>query len=106
MNKIVVLTGAGMSAESGLSTFRDSGGLWEQYRIEEVATPEAFKKNPEKVLNFYNERRKQLLKTLPNEGHEALAMLENFFDVYIITQNVTPLNKQIIKQIKNILKCL
>ena len=94
MNKIVVLTGAGMSAESGLSTFRDSGGLWEQYRIEEVATPEAFKKNPEKVLNFYNERRKQLLKTVPNEGHEALVMLENFFDVYIITQNVDNLHEK------------
>jgi len=92
--KIAVLTGAGMSAESGLSTFRDAGGLWEQHRVEDVATPEGFMRNPEMVLSFYNERRKQLLAAKPNEGHNALADLEKDFEVHIITQNVDNLHER------------
>ena len=76
MKKLVVLTGAGMSAESGISTFRDSGGLWDRYPVEQVATPEGYAANPELVLNFYNERRKELLHVEPNEGHKLLAELE------------------------------
>jgi len=91
---IVVLSGAGMSAESGISTFRDSGGLWEQYRIEEVATPEAFNKNPELVLDFYNMRRRQCLTAKPNAGHTGLAELEKDFDVSVITQNVDDLHEK------------
>jgi len=94
MKKLVVLTGAGMSAESGISTFRDSGGLWEQYRIEDVATPQAWEKNPELVLEFYNQRRKQLIKVKPNAGHLALAELEKKYEVRIITQNVDNLHEQ------------
>ncbi len=94
MKKIVVLTGAGMSAESGISTFRDSGGLWEKYRIEEVATPEAFARNPRLVLEFYNLRRKQLLEASPNDGHRGLVDLEKQFDVRIITQNVDNLHEK------------
>lgn len=92
--KIVVLSGAGISAESGLGTFRDSGGLWEQYPIEEVATPEAWKKNPELVTQFYNMRRKQAYEAQPNEGHLVLAELENDFDVTIITQNIDDLHER------------
>ena len=92
--KLVVLTGAGMSAESGISTFRDSGGLWEQYSVEEVATPEAFARNPELMLNFYNARRRELLKAKPNEGHKGLAELEKYFDVSIITQNIDNLHER------------
>jgi NAD-dependent deacetylase len=92
--KIVVLTGAGMSAESGLRTFRDSNGLWEEYSIYDVATPEAFRNNPELVLRFYNERRKQLLECHPNDGHRALVKLEEQFDVHIITQNVDDLHER------------
>ena len=92
--KLVILTGAGMSAESGISTFRDSGGLWEQYPVEEVATPEAFQANPELVLRFYNVRRRELLGTKPNEGHYGLAGLEKRFDVHIITQNIDNLHEQ------------
>ncbi|GHV48448.1 NAD-dependent protein deacylase [Bacteroidia bacterium] len=92
--KIVVLTGAGMSAESGISTFRDSDGLWEQYRVEDVATPEAFAKDPALVLEFYNQRRKQLLECNPNGGHYGLAALEKNFDVQIITQNVDNLHER------------
>ncbi|MEA4937892.1 MAG: NAD-dependent deacylase [Paludibacter sp.] len=92
--KLVVLTGAGMSAESGISTFRDSGGLWEQYRIEDVATPEAWKKNPELVHHFYNLRREQLINAAPNAGHIGLAALEKHFDVKIITQNVDNLHEK------------
>ena len=77
MQRIVVFTGAGISAESGLGTFRDSGGLWEQYKIEDVATPEAFDKNPELVLNFYNLRRKQLLDSKPNAAHFVLNQIPN-----------------------------
>lgn len=92
--KLVVLTGAGMSAESGIATFRDSGGLWEKYPIEQVATPEAFHKNPELVLEFYNIRRRELLKAKPNAGHYGLAALEKDFEIYIITQNVDNLHEQ------------
>jgi NAD-dependent deacetylase len=94
MKKIVVLTGAGMSAESGISTFRDSGGLWEKYRVEDVATPEGWSKNPALVLDFYNQRRKQLLDCKPNAGHIAMAALEKDFDIQIITQNVDNLHEQ------------
>ncbi|MDR9448363.1 MAG: Sir2 family NAD-dependent protein deacetylase [Psychroflexus sp.] len=86
--KLVVLTGAGISQESGLKTFRDQGGLWENHNIEDVATPEAFQKNPELVLSFYNQRRKQLLEAEPNEAHKLLADLEQYYDLTIITQNV------------------
>ena len=92
--KLVVLTGAGMSAESGISTFRDSDGLWEKYRVEDVATPEGFASNPELVLNFYNQRRRELLNTKPNAGHIGLAELEKNFDVHIITQNIDNLHEQ------------
>jgi len=92
--KLVVLTGAGMSAESGIATFRDSGGLWEKYPIEQVATPEAFHENPELVLEFYNIRRRELLKAKPNAGHYGLAALEKDFEIYIITQNVDNLHEQ------------
>lgn len=94
MKKIAVLTGAGISAESGLKTFRDSGGLWEGYSIEEVATPEAWKKNPKLVLDFYNERRKALLSASPNTAHCALVELEKYHDVTIITQNVDDLHER------------
>ncbi len=92
--KLVVLSGAGMSAESGIRTFRDMGGLWEEYDVMEVATPEAWHDNPELVQRFYNERRKQLLDCKPNKGHLALAELENDFDVHIITQNVDDLHER------------
>jgi len=94
MKKLVVLTGAGMSAESGISTFRDTGGLWEKYPIEEVATPQAWAKNPALVLEFYNQRRKQLLEVEPNSGHFGLAELEKHFDVHIVTQNVDNLHER------------
>src|SRR5690554_6405476 len=92
--KLVVLTGAGMSAESGIATFRDSGGLWEQYPVEKVATPEGFAANPELVQEFYNKRRRELLNAKPNEGHHRLAEMENDFDVHIITQNIDNLHEQ------------
>ncbi len=91
--KLVVLTGAGISAESGIKTFRDSDGLWEGHNVHDVATPEGFNKNPELVLDFYNQRRKQLLTVKPNLGHETLAALENDFEVHIITQNVDNLHE-------------
>jgi len=94
MKKLVIFTGAGMSAESGISTFRDSNGLWENYRVEDVATPEGFAKNPELVLEFYNQRRKQLPTCKPNGGHYGLAALEKAFDVTIVTQNVDNLHEQ------------
>jgi len=94
MQKLVILTGAGMSQESGIRTFRDSDGLWEEYSIEEVATPEAWKKNPELVQRFYNERRKQLLNCEPNAGHIGIAELEKYFDVNIITQNIDDLHER------------
>lgn len=92
--KLVILTGAGMSAESGIATFRDSGGLWDKYPVEQVATPEGFEANPELVLNFYNERRRELLKAKPNAGHYGLAELEKYFDVRIITQNIDNLHER------------
>lgn len=92
--KIVVLTGAGVSAESGLKTFRDANGLWEGHDVMEVASPQGFAKNPALVLDFYNQRRRQLLKVLPNKGHEALVKLEEYFDTSIITQNVDNLHER------------
>jgi NAD-dependent deacetylase len=94
MKKLVVLSGAGMSAESGISTFRDAGGLWDQYPVEQVATPEGYQRNPELVLRFYNERRKQLLSVEPNRGHKLLGELEKDFDVTVITQNVDNLHER------------
>jgi NAD-dependent deacetylase len=91
--KITILSGAGMSAESGIRTFRDSDGLWEEHRVEDVATPTAWQRNPGLVLEFYNQRRKQLLESKPNAGHLALALLEEKFDVKIVTQNVDNLHE-------------
>lgn len=93
MKKLVVLSGAGISAESGISTFRDNGGLWDNFRIEDVATPEAWVRNQELVLDFYNQRRKQAADVKPNAAHYALAGLEKDFDVTIITQNVDNLHE-------------
>lgn len=92
--KLVVLTGAGMSAESGVKTFRDNNGLWEEHRVEDVATPEAFARNPELVMRFYNLRRAQLKTVEPNQGHKILAEMEKDFDVHIITQNVDNLHER------------
>ena len=92
--RLVVLTGAGISAESGISTFRDSDGLWNEYRVEDVATPEGFYRNPEMVLNFYNDMRKDLKNHQPNYGHIGLKELEEDFDVKIITQNVDDLHER------------
>ncbi len=92
--KLVVLTGAGISAESGLKTFRDSDGLWNGYNIEDVATPRAWKKNKQLVLDFYNMRRKDVLNAKPNAAHIGFAELENDFDVYIITQNIDDLQER------------
>jgi NAD-dependent deacetylase len=94
MKKLVVLTGAGISAESGIKTFRDSDGLWEGHDVQEVATPEGFYKNPQLVLEFYNQRRRQLHEVKPNAGHLMLAELEKHFDVHIITQNVDNLHER------------
>lgn len=92
--KLVVLTGAGISAESGIKTFRDSDGLWEGHDVMEVATPEGWHKNQDLVLDFYNKRRRQLKEVQPNSGHQILAELEKDFDVYIITQNVDDLHER------------
>lgn len=92
--KLVVLTGAGMSAESGIATFRDSDGLWANYDVEKVATPEGFAADPKLVLDFYNIRRRELLKVEPNAGHVELAELEKDFDVYVITQNIDNLHER------------
>ena len=92
--KLVVLTGAGISAESGLRTFRDSDGLWEGYNIEDVATPRAFKRDPQLVLDFYNMRRKAVLEAKPNAAHSGLAELEKYYDVHIITQNIDDLHER------------
>lgn len=92
--RIVVLTGAGMSAESGIKTFRDNDGLWNNHRVEEVATPEAWAADMELVLEFYNQRRKQLLECSPNPAHYALAELQKKYDVQIITQNVDDLHER------------
>lgn len=94
MKKLVVLSGAGISAESGVPTFRDSNGLWEGYDVMEVATPEGWKKNPALVLEFYNQRRKKGLEVKPNRGHEVLAELEDHFDVTIVTQNIDNLHER------------
>ena len=94
MKKIVVLTGAGISAESGIKTFRDADGLWEGHHIMEVASPIGWNKNPELVLDFYNKRRAQLLTVKPNKVHEILAELEEHFDIHIITQNVDDLHER------------
>ncbi|MBE6276587.1 MAG: NAD-dependent deacylase [Bacteroides sp.] len=94
MKNLVILTGAGMSAESGISTFRDAGGLWDKYPVEQVATPEGYAANPQLVTDFYNERRKQLLNVKPNRGHELVAQLEKHFKVTVITQNVDNLHER------------
>jgi len=94
MKKLVVLTGAGVSAESGLATFRDAGGLWEGYRVEDVATPEAWQRNQATVLDFYNDRRKAALQAKPNEAHRIIAELEKDFEVIVITQNVDDLHER------------
>ena len=94
MKKLVVLTGAGISAESGIKTFRDANGLWEGHDVMEVASPEGFAKNPQLVLDFYNQRRKQLLQVKPNSAHYDLAALEKSYDVTIITQNVDDLHER------------
>ena len=91
---LVVLSGAGISQESGLKTFRDMGGLWEQYDVTEVASPEAWARNPELVMRFYNERRKQLFESKPNAGHLGIAELQESFNVKIVTQNVDDLHEQ------------
>ncbi len=92
MQKLVVFSGAGMSAESGINTFRDSDGLWEQHRIEDVAAPEAWTRDPELVQRFYNERRKHILAAAPNDAHHLIAELDEFFDVQVITQNIDDLH--------------
>jgi NAD-dependent deacetylase len=94
LKKFVILTGAGISAESGIRTFRESDGLWEEYKVTEVATPEAWQNNRSLVLSFYNERRKQLSAVEPNGGHFGIAMLENYFDVHVITQNIDNLHER------------
>ena len=94
MKKIAVLTGAGISAESGVSTFRDNNGLWNNHRIEDVATPEAWRKNPTLVMDFYNQRRKQLFEVEPNDGHLWLVKLEEKYNVQIVTQNVDDLHER------------
>lgn len=94
MQKLVVISGAGMSAESGIRTFRDNNGLWEEYEVTDVATPEAWARDPELVNRFYNERRKQLYSCQPNQGHYGLADLEKHFDVDIITQNIDDLHER------------
>jgi NAD-dependent deacetylase len=92
--KLVVLTGAGISAESGLRTFRDSDGLWEGYNIEDVATPRAWRRNPQLVLDFYNMRRRDVIAAQPNAAHKALALLQDHYDVQIVTQNVDDLHER------------
>jgi NAD-dependent deacetylase len=92
--KIVFFSGAGMSVESGISTFRDSGGLWEKYDINEVATPQAWSRNPDLVTDFYNQRRKQIIETSPNQAHQFIAELDNLFDVTVITQNIDDLHER------------
>lgn len=94
MERVVVFSGAGVSAESGLRTFRDSDGLWEQYRVEEVATPEAWRRHPGLVLRFYDERRAQVLAARPNAAHLAIARLQRRFDVRVVTQNIDDLHER------------
>jgi NAD-dependent deacetylase len=92
--KLIIFSGAGMSAESGIQTFRDSDGLWEKFRIEDVATPDAWLKDPKMVQDFYNQRRKQILECTPNEAHELIVKLEEHFDVQVITQNIDDLHER------------
>ncbi len=92
--KIVIFSGAGMSAESGIQTFRDSNGLWENHAVEDVATPRAWKKNPELVLRFYNERRKNIREASPSDAHKEIALLEGDYDLEIITQNIDDLHER------------
>lgn len=94
MTRLVVFSGAGMSAESGISTFRDSNGLWENYDIQQVATPEAWERNPALVQRFYNERRKNILEAQPNEAHQYIAKLQDHYDVQVITQNIDDLHER------------
>lgn len=94
MKNLVVLSGAGMSAESGISTFRDAGGLWDKYPVMQVATPEGYARDPELVINFYNERRRQLLDVEPNAGHRGVAELEKDFQVTVVTQNIDNLHER------------
>jgi len=94
MKRIVVFTGAGVSADSGISTFRDSDGLWENYRVEEICTPEALAMDREKVLSFYDQRRKGVMAAKPNAGHLAIAKLEQYYDVRVITQNIDDLHER------------
>ena len=94
MKKLVILSGAGISAESGISTFRDAGGLWDKYPVMQVASIEGYEANPELIINFYNERRKQLLDVKPNQGHILCAELEKYFDVTVVTQNVDNLHER------------
>lgn len=94
MKKLVILSGAGISAESGISTFRDAGGLWDKYPVMQVASIEGYEADPELVINFYNERRKQLLDVKPNQGHIICAELEKYFDVTVVTQNVDNLHER------------
>ncbi len=94
MKKLVVITGAGMSAESGLKTFRDAGGLWEGFNVMDVASPEGFKRDPDLVLRFYNERRKQARESKPNMGHQVLAEMESLASIDVITQNVDDLHER------------
>jgi NAD-dependent deacetylase len=94
MKKLVILTGAGISAESGIKTFRESGGLWEEYDVTEVASPMGWALNRELVLKFYNDRRKQLSESNPNAGHYGVAALEKYFDVHVITQNIDNLHER------------
>jgi NAD-dependent deacetylase len=92
--RLVVFTGAGISVESGIRTFRDAGGLWEQYKIEDVATPQAWESNRDLVLEFYNQRRKQVLEAKPNEAHYFIAELQEYFEVLVVTQNVDDLHER------------
>lgn len=94
MKKLVFLTGAGMSAESGISTFRDAGGLWENYPVQQVASIEGYYRDPELVITFYNQRRKQLLECQPNEGHRIVAEMEKWFDTTVVTQNIDNLHEK------------
>ena len=92
--KVVILTGAGISAESGLKTFRATDGLWEEHRIDDVASPEGWRNNPQLVLDFYNQRRRDVLKANPNKGHKAISELEEKFEVVVITQNIDNLHER------------
>ena len=94
MKKLVILSGAGISQESGLKTFRDMGGLWENYNVDDVASIDGWYRNPELVMDFYNQRRKQLFDAKPNAGHYGIAELEEWFDVTVVTQNVDDLDRK------------